>query len=236
MAIAYEAIGAGVIDYDAGGTNSGTISHSHPGADGPDGIVVALVGGFRSLSQTVSHNTVTYGGNNMTALTQVWGNNVDPEAVSDSGWFQFFYLLDPPSGSQTVQYSYSMATAPLTLDLCANTISFTGVDSVGSLSSIGGTETGTALSMTYNSAAGRVVVQAFMQEWSTTINDYSQTQRFAIDSGGSYNAMLGTAPGGATVGFTATRTSGADYAGMAFDLIPSGAGGANTAGNFFQFL
>ena len=158
--------------------------------------------------------TVTYGGTTMTSLGVIGLNN---EALTNltGTYHEFFGLLNPPTGAQTVSVVVSRNLA-IDIGIEGCSVSYAGVSTFDPVPPVFGTEAGTSLSQTVGSAAHEMVVQMFTTA-SGAITGYNKTVRF---DGGPNGPAIGDAPGDASVSFTASRDAGVDYAGLAVRLIP----------------
>ena len=232
MAIAYEAAGVGE-NKDFGAASSGALAaFEHPGADGPNGVVIVPVLGRREANARMTLS-VTYGGLPMQSVGPiVMGGGYDQNAFAAS-FFQWFVMVNPPAGAQPVVVRWS-ANKVCSPRIAANSLSYTGVASFNPAPfTETGTEAGTALSLVVPSATGRVIVQAFAHEplSGDNIASYNKTARFSLDSSLYAQGLVGEAAGAATVTFTAVRSTGADYLETALDLLPyvggSGPGGSD---------
>lgn len=220
MAIEFEAVGDGGDAITADGRASGIFGWTHPGADGPDPIVIVPVAGYRTTGKPAAF-ALTYGGQSMASTRMVWGNNVD-ERTALAGWLQFFYLLDPPAGEQDIDGSWMSPLGQIgQIQFAANSLSYSGVAEVGALQVVSGTDFTTALRQQITSAEGDMVVHGFLQEWYNAITDYSATERLRLDDEGlrPFDAVIGDTPGARAVSITGRRTLGADYCGVALPLI-----------------
>jgi hypothetical protein len=161
--------------------------------------------------------TATYGGTPMTSLGVIGLNNA---ALTDiNGTFtyhEFFGLLAPPTGPQTVSLSVERADAVVTVDGCS--VSYVRVSNFGSVSSVYGTEPGTSLAQTVSSATNEMVVQMFNTA-TGTISGYNQASRYDDQANG-VGFVVGDAPGASSVPFAANRADATDYAGLAVRLNP----------------
>jgi hypothetical protein len=198
------------------GTNMpvNTTSHTCTGSARGAILVVATRWGTNPTNLAVS---ATFGGTSMTSAgTPVYMNNV---TGATSARLDFFYILNPASGANTVAV---FVTANQAVEVNYATVSAAGVGSVGGYTSAFGTETGTTLSLPVTSATNRLIVQAFMHESNVAIGSYNQTkdQDLAFVWGNS-QSIVGHAAGAATVTFTATRASGVDYCEAAAQFIPA---------------
>lgn len=189
------------------------------GGDEPS-MVIGCISGYRTSSLTMQFY-MEYGGVAMTPIgaTQ-WGND---SSGSNSSFFQWFGLTDPPAGTQEVRgYWYGSSWASPFINV--QTVSFNGAGSWLGAYSAGGTESGEALSQSIPSAEGELVLQAFMYEGLSSTStpypgSYDGTLIRYLD-GGYAKGILGRKPGDSTVTFTATRASGADYLESAIRIVP----------------
>lgn len=203
------------------GSGSITATWSHT-ASGPNRIVIVVIAALQLNQVYTTHTrTVTYGGFPMQSLGGVhYANN-------DDGWIEFFYLLNPPTGSQTVSatVAYPSKSYPR---LQGASLSYKNCRGVGTLEIGYGNEAGTGLSQTITSRTGERIVQAFETYkafQSGPISNYSQAQRASLPASGG-NAddaiIVGDAAGAPSVTFTATRLSdGQSYGEAAIRLLPS---------------
>lgn len=213
----FDATGAG---NSAAGTTSATTAWSHTASADADAVVVGL-----RWTQTVFFapsgtptRTARYGGNPMTSLGVVGLNNAALTDVNGTFVYQeFFGLLDPPIGAQTVELSVERAGAgSVTVEGCS--VSYIAVSAFGSVSAVSGTEAGTSLAQTVVSAVNEIIVHMFTVA-SGPITNYTATLRFAGNANG-IGFVIGDAPGAPSVPITALRAEGVDYAGLAVRLTP----------------
>ena len=218
--VMFDAVSSGSTGNTANSINA---SWSHT-ASGNDRMVIVVITPLQASANYTSHTrTVTYGGITMQSLGAVHTNNTDARP-----WVEFFYLHNPPIGSQTVSVTVARASTTY-FRLNAVALSYSNCKGVGALNTAFGTEAGTALSQTLTASDNERIVQAFLTytAFATgSITAYNQTQRYtrAPAGGGLDNAMVvGDAPGtDPSVSFTATRfTDGEDYAGAGFGLSPN---------------
>jgi hypothetical protein len=214
---AYDAQAAGT---RAAANTTATTTWTHTPLTDPNAVVVALRwqhNGSPFSPMGTPARTATYGGTPMTSLGVIGLNNA---ALTDvNGTFiyhEFFGLLTPPTGAQTVSLSVNRAGAAVTVDGCS--VSYVRVSAFGSVSSVYGTEPGTSLAQTVSSAINEVVVQMFNTA-SGTISGYNQASRYN-DQANNVGFVVGDAPGSSSVPFAASRADAADYAGLAVRLTP----------------
>lgn len=226
MVVAFDALGGGkAADTTNSNPNNATWSHT---ATGSDRAVLVIVG-VKAASgiSTDIVRSATYGGVAMTELQII---------TSGTNHLIFFGLLNPATGAQTVAVNLSgVATGS-----SGNSVSYTGVDSFGTISTTSGSAAGTAMSHgVTGSAVGRSIAQAFLALNATLgsqIINYTPTSRFSIAVQSWSPAInAGDAAGAAgTVTFTANRGSGVQWRSIAVDLIEAVA--ATNTGAFFAMF
>ena len=198
-----------------GHTDSGFGDASTAWSHTVSGNAVAVIVGVR-WSQATSVGTpvraVAYGATPMQSLGVRGLNDQAINAVSGV-YEELFGLRNPPSGAQTISVTIERPLSNLSLEACS--VSYAQVSAFGPVSSVFGTEAGTSLTQTVNSATNEMVVQMFATA-SGSITGYSQSPRYASANG----LLIGDAPGAASVSFTATRAASVDYAGLAVRLTP----------------
>jgi hypothetical protein len=213
------AIAAPFVTFDAvsgGHTDSGfgnaSATWSHTASGNSQAVVVGLrwsqTGGLGNATRTV-----TYGGTTMQSLGVVGLAGEATNAVA-AVFVEFFGVRNPASGAQTISVTVARGASSVSLEACS--ISYAQVSGFGPPTTpVSGTEAGTSMTQPVSSAANEMVVQMFGTA-SGAITGYSQTPRFTSANG----LLVGDAPGAATISFTASRASGADYAGVAVRLTP----------------
>lgn len=220
MAVAFGAVGPGI----GITTNAGSYAHT-PGAS-DNYVVLGLsvatnVGG----SYTSYTRTVTYGGVAMTSLGAIDKNN------STSGWVELFGVaITPGAGAKTVSVT---VTNNFINEVRANTVSYSGVVSVGTAATAFGSSSVGAIS-NVASASGHMVVNAiaFNSTGSPSFTSYTQTSRYNSASG-AYPLEIGDAAGASTVSFSSNFSNSGVWGAIAVDLSPTSvvAFGATGAGN-----
>lgn len=183
--------------------------------------VIIAVHGYRTQGEQIIL-APTYGGVAVEEVTPMVMGNAAAVNATNASFIQFFRVpgASVDGTSKLVDVNWS-AAASVTLTLSVFAMSWTGVDAIGSVFYAGGTETGTTLEQTVVSAPGRIIVQSFGHETisATAIGGYNQTTRTAVPTNANASAIIGTAEGASSVTFAATRTSGADYFEVAFELV-----------------
>ena len=198
-----------------GHTDSGLGNASTTWPHTASGNASAVVVGVR-WSQTAGvgtpTRTVTYGAGAMQSLGARGLNNEALNAFSGV-YEEFFGLRNPPTGAQTVSVTVDRTASNLSLEACS--VSYAQVSAFAAAPPVSGTEAGTTMTQPVNSAMNEMVVQMFATA-SGSITAYNQTTRFTSANG----LLIGDAPGAAAISFTATRSTGVDYAGLAVRLTP----------------
>lgn len=214
---------------DSGSTTGGSLP-SFSFDPGVGDFMVLSIAGYRSSSATLSFTPTINGVSPVAAGPVEWSNNTN---TSNSSFQQFFVLTGQTSGAKTIAGNWSGNSGFASPKLKVAALSYSGVDSYGGFASTGGSASGTSMSQTLSSAAGRVIVQHFMVDVLSTADDttgYNQEQIFAWETGANGNGVLGQADGAPSVTFSATRgVDGADWLTAAFELVPpdAGVGGAS---------
>src|SRR5262249_16621092 len=150
-----------------GALGASSLSWSHTVGNGSNrALVVGVVGGCVP--------SVTYGGVALTHAGQVYDNNRAPASTD------LFVLIAPPSGTNTVQVTYSGCSS----DIEAGSISFTGVNQSTPLANVK-TNFGfnSTPGVTVASAAGDMVVDVVGN--GSAITSSSQSLRWLKNQNGS---------------------------------------------------
>jgi hypothetical protein len=156
--------------------------------------------------------SVTYGAVAMQSLG-VRGLNDAAINAFNGVYEELFGVRNPPTGAQTVSVTVDRTASNLSLEACS--VSYAQVSAFVPAPAVSGTEAGTTMTQPVTSAINEMVAQMFATA-SGSITAYNQTLRFTSANG----FLIGDAPGAAAISFTATRSSGVDYAGLAVRLTP----------------
>lgn len=211
VGVAYDATGAGNNTTNTSTSTNITWSHT---CSGSDRIVIVVFQYYAPT--TASAFTVTYGGTAMTGITSGLYAFTPPY-----GGTGVYYLLNPPTGAQTVSVTMPTAAGAGNRYLAGNSVSYTGVSYAG-IDDLGGTNLSDASPGTAMSYAAKTTysdswfVNVFAQLNAAAITGYTGgTSRFSFTNPNSSNMSIiyGDAPG-PTSGFSATRASGATWSGM----------------------
>ncbi|WP_050594195.1 hypothetical protein [Mycobacterium sp. MAC_080597_8934] len=141
---------------------------------------------------------------------------------SNTGMVQLFYLLNPPTGAQTVTASVTgMGTESGARTLALATASYSGVAGVGS----GTTASGASAALAVTSPTAPLFVNAFgctVAAGGDSFASYNQTSRANIASVANTNQplLIGDAAGSGLVDFTATAPAASEeWAGLGVGLL-----------------
>lgn len=195
--VIFDAVGAGAASGSSGFSWSHTIGTSAR---------AVLVG---VSSQSGNALTVKVGSTSMTQLGSFF-------SFGPTVYMSLWELLNPPTGAQTIAVSGAGAAN------AGNSVSYNNVSGFGTVATNSGS--GTTASQSITSATGQMVFQMFAYGGSAgqTFSAYNQTSRWvqAGVSSVTYPAMIGDAPGAATVNFSATISSGS-WGAIAVPLLHS---------------
>lgn len=204
---------------------------------GAGSFVVVMIGGYRSSSATLTFNP-TLAGVSMSPVGPVeWSNNTN---TSNSCYQQWFIASSVSSGSKSVAGTWSGNGGFASPRTRVIAFSFSDVSTHTGFTSTGGSASGTGLSQTFSSSPGNVVVQCYMQDsLSSTdqITDYNGWPIvYPFDAGANGQGAVGYLPGAASVTFTASRLSGADWLTSAFQLVPVGEAPPENTSNMMMVM
>jgi hypothetical protein len=214
-AVTFDATGGGSTD---SGIGNASTTWPHTASGDSRAVVVGMRWAHNSVLPNVTPTrAATYGGVSMQSLGVIGLNNTQLSSLNGT-YHEFFGLLNPPAGPQTVSLSVDRpGSTSVSIEGCS--VSYTQVSAfVSPASSVAGTETGTGLLQTITSAVNEMIVQMFTAA-SGQINGYSQRPRYT-GTANNIGFVIGDAPGAPTVQFTASRADGADYAALAVRLTP----------------
>lgn len=210
MAVAFDAVGGGVVNGSYGGGAAKTWSHTVSAAPN---VAVILGFGIESLFvawASYAPTAVTFGGQAMTHLGHIGGNNSDSTAH-----VALYGLLNPTNrGTQTV----SITPAGGAFFFWSNSASYTGVASLAAAVTNAGSSTAVTTGAKA-SAVGRMMVSQ-IGIFGQNVSAPTQTVRASSTVGS--NCMAGyfqDAPGAATVTSACTGASATAWAAIAVDLL-----------------
>lgn len=191
--LAFNAVGTG------GSSAGGSPSWTHTASAG----AYVIVGIVNANSAVVS--SVTYGGTSMSLLGSIGVNN-----APGNGHVFLYGLAGVSSGSQTV-----VVTPSSPCNIAGNSVSYTGVTSVGSAQTA--FASGTSLSQsTSGGGSANLTAQVFGWGSSPTGSVYSATQRYNLH--GSNGGLVIGDSSTANTTFTATLSASAAWGGAAVVL------------------
>lgn len=194
----FDAVGAGAVH----NTGTGPFTWTHTAASNAYVIV------FIQTNQSVS-GTPTYGGNNMTAL----GNQPLNNNSVTYGWLYAYGLASPPTGSQTFSVSVSATDGSFN----GNSISYTNVTSVGTLTYAYGQSTAVSQTVT-SSGLGGTALHSFATQ--NTLKSYTGgNNRYYSNGAGGLADSLIISDALTTTTFSAIQASGLAWAGIGVPLL-----------------
>lgn len=179
--------------------------------------------GYKSSSATVTF-TITANGGAYTFTAYGSTTYANNDSGSNQSWQQWFYLANPPTGTVSIEISRT-ATGSVTLDVQAFARYYQNVNSISNHTVEAGTESGTSMSISFNSTtAGAMVVCAMgADNFSSTeyLTDFNGDNKLWAEPSTETSVACGDRRGGTTVSFTATRQNGYDYYETVVELIPA---------------
>jgi hypothetical protein len=206
MGVTYDSVGAG------NGQQAATVSETHTIGAGAN----ALVLGVTAWGTGATGNTATVGTTSMTLL-----GNYTPD--SGTMYLLIFGLLSPPTGTQTITFTSATGTPYVNL----NSVAYAGVLSFGTAVNASGS--GTAASQTVSSTtSNQLIFQMFTDDQGSASGaptGYNQTARWSGDGSVAQPTVIGDAPGGGNITFSATMPLSATWGGLAIPLNGAAGGG-----------
>lgn len=186
-----------------GGSGGQSISWTQTVAPGAKVAIAYVIEYTSSGSPAIG---CTFGGTAMTLSVSLgsYGNTTLGGGAGNYVYLYAFALVNPPTGTVTVSTSIS---GGLSWGLTGNSITYTSASGIGTgVSNSGST---TAASHTISAAAGQTISQCFLQDITPTtgFTGYNQTQRWKSPSTANYALVIGDAPGGGSVPFSATAAA-----------------------------
>jgi hypothetical protein len=211
--VAYDAVGSGTFT-GSFSSSPATFTVTHVAAANATLAVVwvewiASVTGIAISSYTTA---ATFGGVSMTSVGVIGVDNLN---IGSDGVLQGFVLLNPPTGSQTVNLTVTRSGDTIAAGM--NSVTYTGVGSYGSAVTNSG-QSAFATSGSISSAPAHRIAQAFGANFTGNFSSYSHVSRYANHSG---NCALnyGDSPGVYTDSFAAALTNNW-WASIGFDMAP----------------
>jgi len=164
-------------------------------------VAVAVVPLTSGLSYETFTRSTTYGPSG-SAQKMISLGAIDCYGSPVNGWVELFYILEPPAGDYTINFSVNTAVESIVME----SISYTGVGQVTPGSFIANAVNGTSASAAMPSAPGKYVVGAFA--CSQAITGVTGGNERLLDnagtSGNAQNLLLADSPGAASVALAAT--------------------------------
>lgn len=207
MAVFFDAVGAGDVFNRRWLSLPGGLDlrWKHSASGSQIGVVVAVSYWVNGVPLDNLTRRCWYGGTEMTSLgVKEWGGS------SPHGWTELFGLVDAPRGSQTVHVSvFGGVLAKLAR---GNSVSYTGVDSFGTVTDASGNSTGPlAVSATGDTASKLVAVYGTA---TAGLNAVNRTRRYVSNT--AMSMLIADADGtGSSLSFSATRITAGPWSALA---------------------
>lgn len=136
---------------------------------------------------------------------------------SAHGWTEMFGLMNPPKGTQIMHAQIAGLPFVGKIARC-NSVTYTGVDSFGTVITASGSSSGT-LTVTGNGSSATRIVAAFGTN-ATGLSSFTQSQRYLSNT--AMSLLIGDAAGtGSDVSFSTTRTNAGAWGSLAVVLNPA---------------
>lgn len=208
MAVAFGALGTGGGNQN-GFTTTLTATGSHTGTAGHT-VILGYTTRCSGQSRAAQTRTVTYGGSAMTLLGFM--EFAANEAFCELWWATCL------SGAQTTSVTVASGSN-LGREIILNTVSYSGVGSIGTVTTNSGNSSSPAMSSVV-SATGEMVAGMFGSS-NAALTVFTPNHRGSDNTGDNFaNMILGDAAGAATVNLGATRASSGLWGGIAVRLAP----------------
>ncbi|BCP29620.1 hypothetical protein [Mycobacterium intracellulare] len=217
MAVTFDSSATSIASVAGSATTGSTAATHNVSPSAPNPAVVAAVEWVGTVDATGATFAVEFGGHAMTPVpnSQVFWN-------SNTGMVALFYLLNPPTGPQTVTASVSgMGTESGARTLALATASYSGVSGIGSAA----TASGASAALAVTSPTAPLFFNAFgctVAAGGDSFASYNQTSRANIASVASTNQplLIGDGAGSGLVDFTATAPAASEeWAGAGVGLL-----------------
>ena len=215
--VTYQAVGTG--GRTTGGTTasmSTSWTHNCSSSGATTVVIAAVAFGGADTGGFLGDVSCTYGGVAMTAMGAKYGYDVSDQ----QGYVWFFYMVNPPTGSQTVQANW--ASGDLKRVIMGNSVSYTGFGSFGTRVNAQGTPTLPSVSLTGANLPTNSMGIA-MAVHNSTLTGSNRTQRHltgaTTSSYADYFAIQDVVGDGTTKSFTHTGTS-QRWSSIAVPILP----------------
>lgn len=217
MAVFYDAIGSGdelnsphltLVPFNM------TWRHT---ARGSQVAVIAAVAYRIGMTTSLSGVTreVTYGGVPMVSLGSVQWSGLTLETTTQGAWLELFGIVGVPAGTSTVSVKIRGGSALAGRIGRGNTVSYTGVESLGTFASASGSTSSMSVSST---AATASLSFAAFACYNAGISTFNRTSRFA--SSVNMSLTMGDVEGnGSSQSMTAVRGGNGPWGGCAVPIL-----------------
>ncbi len=198
---------------------------THNQNTGSDRLLIVMF----TMANTVTYSSATYNGVSMTQLYQINRSGLSQRMA-------FFYLVDPPTGNNTLRVNFSGSQwNPISI----HARSFTGSGGIGNSARTGGQSTPNTQSLTVSDDSLIIAMACSINAISTIQIPQGTNRTFTTHN---TNRQVGTGAISADAGFTAgtynirtTSTSGS-VTNDRTEILGLAAPGSNTDSDFFMIL
>jgi hypothetical protein len=204
--------------YKAGASTSGNLTWNHTTSSLASDVIVLVGVLFTSdITTTGASLTCTLGGNAMTPSGSVFFD-------TNQCFLKTYYTLDPTPGSLAVNFAYtSMPTEVITRNLMGVSLSYSGVEDIGTaVTNSGGTTTTSSVTVDGTAAAHRVISFHGVDGSSFgNINSYDEAMRARTFLFGGGVLLAGDAEGANGQAMTAHQNTTSHWAAIGVSLSPA---------------
>ena len=201
-AVTWESTGAG------GSANGGTITWTHTIGATANCVIVGV------NTNTNPYNLPTVKVGSSTYL-KCLGINYFDSPGGNNNYSMIFGLMNPPTGTQTFTVTGQSGFTS------ANSVSYNNVS--GFDTPVYSNGSGTTMTLTDPGVDAGMVVSVFTSRGPSVLTNYSQWTRHNFRDGNTYPLLIGDAPGGIGLTFSATNSDTSNWGGIGLSLLPQSA-------------
>ena len=201
-AVTWESTGAG------GSANGGTITWTHTIGATANCVIVGV------NTNTNPYNLPTVKVGSSTYLKCLGINYFDSPGANNN-YSMIFGLMNPPTGTQTFTVTGQSTFTS------ANSVAYNNVS--GFDTPIYSNGSGTSMTLTDPGVDAGMVVSVFASRGPSVLTNYSQWTRHNFRDANTYPLLIGDAPGGVGLSFSATNSDTSNWGGIGLSLLPQSA-------------
>ena len=201
-AVTWESTGAG------GSANGGTITWTHTIGATANCVIVGV------NTNTNPYNLPTVKVGSSTYL-KCLGINYFDSPSGNNNYAMIFGLMNPPTGTQTFTVTGQSTFTS------ANSVAYNNVS--GFDTPIYSNGSGTSMTLTDPGVDAGMVVSVFASRGPSVLTNYSQWTRHNFRDANTYPLLIGDAPGGVGLTFSATNSDTSNWGGIGLSLLPQSA-------------